>query len=531
MRDLRDVIDKVKEVADIVEVASRYVQLKKSGANYKGKSPFHYEKTPSFIVSPSKKIWRDFSYGVGGDVIKLVELMEGIGFMDALRKLALEYGVEIPEEEESVNTSALELYKDWCVERLMESQEAMEYVLSRGVTQGAIEDFEIGYAPSGKESIEFVMRSRIPKDDAVKLGILGERDGRVYARFINRVMFPIRDHTGRLVGFSGRTISGHPAKYVNTPETPIFKKSQVLYGLWNGLEYIKSKNIAVLTEGQLDVVLQHAYGIKGAVASLGTSFTKTHASLLKRYASRAIVAFDPDEAGRKAAVKAAVALLAQKMRVKVAILEDGDPADIIKEHGKKKLLEIYKNATPAEEYIVDYYLGDVNVDDPYVLQDALDKMAELQDIPPAIFAKMKKIAESRCGAAPSEPKRRLPLSKRPKKSEEASLVEKMLLKYALEKDESVLEELKKIKRCLTPALSDEIENGPGRIFAEVQLDDDIPMPARWEIELLRIKIACMKRYIAQVRRSDMDEERKRDRIMQARKKLANLERKLQKEES
>jgi DNA primase len=342
---MRGSVDTIKERLDIVEVVSGYVKLEKAGASYKGRCPFHNEKTGSFFVSPERQNYYCFGCGAKGDIFTIVEELEGLDFKAALRLLGERAGVAIEYErgESAVERSekdkifdALEEATMFFENNLKNSTEAHEYLLQRGLTKETITSWRLGYAPNDWRTLSsHLQKLGYSKDILLKAGLIKqpeEKTNEPYDVFRDRLMFPLSDSGGRVIAFSGRALQPDAqAKYLNTPETVLFNKSEVLYGLHKAKEEIRKKNFTVLVEGQLDLVLSHQAGVKNTVASSGTAFTRAHLERLRKLSSRVLLAFDADVAGEKASEKSTLLGLSLGMEVKIARLPEGqDPADLIR---------------------------------------------------------------------------------------------------------------------------------------------------------------------------------------------------------
>ena len=304
-------IESLKNTIDIVDVIGNYVELKKAGANYKANCPFHGEKTPSFVVSPSKQIYHCFGCGVGGDSIKFMMEMEKLSYPEAVEKLASMYNFSLNYTKGSSDYSdakrILEVMQHWYLKNLDQNLSAKKYLVDRSISTASVEKFGIGYVPGGVEVMQFLQRTHLPVPQAVEAGIIaqGER-GEYYARLVERITFPIYSTAGAIVGFGGRTITNHPAKYINSPQTKLFNKSRLLYGYHLAKESIYKKKQIIICEGYLDVIMFHQAGFSTAVATLGTALTAEHLPLLRKGDPKVILAYDGDKAGVAAALKASV---------------------------------------------------------------------------------------------------------------------------------------------------------------------------------------------------------------------------------
>lgn len=354
-------IDEIKNRLDIVEVIQGYIRLKKAGKDYKALCPFHKEKNPSFYVSPSKQIWHCFSCNMGGDMFTFVEKIEGVEFSDALRILAKKAGVILKREDPKIRSKRKILY-DICEEAVSFFQEQLDknkgvqfYLKKRGLQSKIIKDFRIGYALNSWDGLnKHLTELGFKEDDIERAGLITKKEGgnKYYDRFRNRIMFPISDLNGQIVGFTGRIYGKEQegGKYINTPETLIYNKSMIIYGLDKAKVDIRKKNQCVLVEGQFDVIMAHQSGSKNAVAVSGTALTLEHLKILKRYTENLIFSFDADIGGDEA-TKRSVGLAQQlEFNIKVVLLpRHKDPADIIKEN-PKRWEEIIGGAKPFMEF-------------------------------------------------------------------------------------------------------------------------------------------------------------------------------------
>lgn len=348
----------LKARLDIVDVIDSHIELKKAGANFKACCPFHDENTPSFVVSPSNQIWNCFGGCGGGDAIEFVMKYKNLEFPEALEDLAasnnftLEY--ERGHQNHTNSFDILSKMSSYFQENL--GEEHIAYLKNRGVNEKSIKKFEVGYAGTSPEQIAFLTRNNIPLDEALKVGLLAEEKDRKYARFTRRIMFPIKNTAGKIVGFSGRILSGDRAKYLNTPETKIFDKSSLLYGYDISKESIYTKKTILLFEGQLDVVLAHQVGITTACANLGTAFTDKHIALIRKSHCRVLLGYDGDRAGVAAAYKAGCKLAHEGIDGGVVIFDDGDdPAEMIASGRKEQLIAKLKKPI----MIIPFVLGQI----------------------------------------------------------------------------------------------------------------------------------------------------------------------------
>lgn len=363
-----DPVQQIKEKLNIVEIVGQYVRLTKAGKNYRGLSPFKKEKTPSFYVSPDKNMYYDFSSGQGGDIFSFIQEMEGLDFKGALRTLAERAGVELVAESKESRDLREQLYDAldaacrFFETKLSEHPQARAYIAERGIEELTAREFRLGFAPDAWEAVrEHLLGQGYSSTVLETAGLIkkGER-GKYYDRFRSRIMFPIMDPAGRVVAFSGR-IFGEPAKddknakYLNSPETPLYDKGKILYGYHKAKQYIRKNDFSILVEGQMDLVLSHQAGYPNTVAVSGTGLTEDHLLLLDRLSKKIVTAFDADSAGVASTGRAAVLALRHDMDMKVVTVPFGkDPADCIKEDAG-----LWKQAVRDARHVVDFYLKQV----------------------------------------------------------------------------------------------------------------------------------------------------------------------------
>jgi len=375
-------VEEIKSRLDIVEVISEYVQLRQAGANYRALCPFHSEKAPSFFVSPERQIWHCFgSCNEGGDIFKFVMKMENIDFPEALRILAQKAGVQLSNTDRqaiSQRTKLLDVMK-WAANFyhlvLLKSSlaaQAREYLKDRQLSDSIIEQFQLGFAPDRwDELIKFFVKKKINSQEAEAAGLIMKstrstpHQSNYYDRFRNRIMFPINDLYGNPIGFTSRIVpwstDKEAAKYVNTPETPLYNKGHVLYGLDKAKSVIKRENFVMVVEGNMDVIACHQAGSKNVVASSGTALTLDQIKTLKRYTPNLFLAFDVDLAGENATQRGIDLALQEEMNVKIIVVPEGkDPDECIKEDSDKWFGAI-KSAKPVMEYYFDLALRDRDV--------------------------------------------------------------------------------------------------------------------------------------------------------------------------
>jgi DNA primase len=383
-------LERVKAAADIVEVVSAHTDLRRQGARYTGLCPFHEERTPSFSVEPTEKLYHCFGCGVGGDVIKFVEEKEGLGFAEAVEVLADRYGVELEREQEDPRAEAkrqrrrrleqlLERSAAFYSSYLWESEEAgkaRDYLAQRGLREKALRAFGVGYAPSAWDKI--LVRGQqagfgVEELRAVGLAQRG-RSGGEYDRFRERIMFPIRDRRGRVLGFGGRAMrSDQGAKYVNTAETDFFHKSQILYGVDVAKAAIAKAGRAVVVEGYTDVLALHQAGIEEAAGVMGTAITPDQVAALSGMVDEVVLALDADSAGQEAMLRAQRVAAGRRMRLRVAAMPAGeDPAEMMAaEGGPERFRELLDSAEELTAFQVRLVLERTDVSDPVARDQAL----------------------------------------------------------------------------------------------------------------------------------------------------------------
>ena len=375
MSEIKDIIEEIKSRCDIASVISSYINIKPSGSNYKGLCPFHGEKTPSFYINSSKQIYKCFGCGEGGDVINFIMRIENLEFMDAVKLLGNICGIEI-------NTNIDEYTK----ERMKESKKfqdihvqaarfyfsnliksknpGYEYLRKRGLDDKIIKKFGLGYSLNSWDSlINYLISIGYKKEDLIKSGLVAYKSEtkKIYDKFRNRVMFPIFDYRGNVIGFGARVLDDSSPKYLNSPDTLIFNKRQNLYGLNFARKEIKDRSI-ILVEGYMDLISLYQYGIKNVVATLGTALTDGQGSLIKRYADTAIISYDSDEAGIKASIRAIEILTKLDINVKVLNLKEcKDPDEFIRKYGVLQFENEIKNSTHYIRYKIDNLKRNFNI--------------------------------------------------------------------------------------------------------------------------------------------------------------------------
>ncbi len=365
-------VDQIKSKIDIVTLISAYIKLEKAGTNFKGRCPFHNEKTPSFFVSPDRGNYYCFGCHAKGDIFTFVQEFEGLDFVGSLKVLAEKAGVELENYNTGEKTererlfSVLEKAVFFYEKKLSENVEAQNYLKGRGLLPETIKSFRIGYAPQDwRLLLEYLKEKGVSEKDMLAVGLVKKKDGALsvlssyYDTFRGRIMFPIADSSGRVVGFSGRILvpDEKSPKYLNSPETELFNKSEILFGLDKAKKDIKIKDYSVLVEGQMDLVMLHQVGLTNTVASSGTALTSNHLVKLQRLSDRIMMSFDADSAGFNASDRAAKIALSLGMDLKLVSMPEGkDPADLAKED-PELLKECFRNSKSIVDFYVDTLLS------------------------------------------------------------------------------------------------------------------------------------------------------------------------------
>ena len=375
-----EIIDQIRQVASIVQVASQYTTLKKRGRKHVGLCPFHSEKTPSFTVDEEKQLFHCFGCGVGGDVFSLIMEKENLSFPEALKHLAEKFHIQLPQQSKlspqvlkleekiiKINESTLAFFKKNLL-NTREGQSALDYLKKRKISEKTIQDLKIGYALNTWNSlIGFFQEKNVSPALLEKAGLAipGKKKDEYYDRFRGRVIFPIFSLTGKVVAFGGRTISDAEPKYLNSPDTPLYSKGKLLYGLNFTKEAIREKGELILVEGYTDFSALHQAGILNAVASLGTALTPFQVALALRFASRMIISYDGDPAGRAAAFRAVPICLERGIHVRVMRLPDNlDPDGFIKKFGTEQYQALVKKSVPGLKFMIDGFRQEGRMDIP-----------------------------------------------------------------------------------------------------------------------------------------------------------------------
>lgn len=365
-----ELIQQIREAHDIVDVVSQYVSLRKRGKNHTGLCPFHSEKSPSFSVVQEKQFFHCFGCHAGGDVFKFIMDIEGFTYVEAIKYLAEKAGISLPEVEDYKNNDELNKRERMKEAHLLTAklyhhvlfhtnygENAREYLKQRGLSRETIQNFTIGFAPQNRQFLtEFLGRRGFDMAEMAEAGLIIEDEkGQYYDRFTNRVQFPIEDMRGSIVAFSGRILGNGKPKYLNSPESPIFHKSNMLFNLAKAKRQIRKSGQLILIEGQVDAITLYQAGIENVVATQGTAFTEEMARLIRRYASQVTICYDGDEAGQQSSGRAADILLSAGIDVRIAILPDGlDPDAYVRKFGIESYrVKILKEAKPITAFRVD----------------------------------------------------------------------------------------------------------------------------------------------------------------------------------
>ena len=375
-------IENLLATVDIVDVVEKYIPLKRSGANFVGVCPFHDDSHPSMSVSSKLGIFHCFSCKAGGNAIKFIQDYEKISFPEAVEKLAgmynfaLQYtGAKV--QERSEEKKVLEILNAYYQSCLYQNPAAVKYLHDRGLSDQSIRKFGLGYAGASAQTIRVLQNEEIPPQDALNAGAVKQNERGLYASFIERITFPIYNHASKLVGFGGRTISGNPAKYVNSPQCALFDKSKIFYAFDLAKKSAIAKKTLIITEGYMDVIMLHQAGIDSAVAVLGTALTPAHLPLIKRAELNVVLSFDGDAAGINAAIKSARLLCLNKIDSSVAIIGGGaDPADMIVAGKVRELEQIYASGMESGEFLIRRIAKKYDLARPVQKEAALNEIKE-----------------------------------------------------------------------------------------------------------------------------------------------------------
>ena len=386
--------EQVRQAADIVSIVSETVDLKRKGSRYWGCCPFHGEKTPSFTVDPARGLYHCFGCGAGGDVFSYVMKRDNLSFFDAMKQLAEKYGIPVPERAKSAQEIAREKetkevmaandlasrFFHSCLVNTRYGEKGLKYLAGRGIGRDIIDSFDLGMAPPDFHTLSQALEKRgVSETVLLKAGLVSQRQrgNGIYDKFRARVMIPIRNPRGKVVGFTGRILDkdASPAKYMNTGETAWFHKGNLLFGLDRASAAIRKRQQALIVEGHMDAISLHAAGIDWAVASMGTAFTEHQAALLKRLAPEVIFCFDSDRAGRAAAMRAIPLALRAGLKCRVMHVTDGkDPDEFIRKEGREAFEELMRNARPGMDYQVDTVLEECDTETLGGKVEAVDRV-------------------------------------------------------------------------------------------------------------------------------------------------------------
>ncbi|MCL2122385.1 MAG: DNA primase [Clostridiales bacterium] len=361
-----NIVEHLRNQADIVEIVGSSVSLKRQGQNFSGICPFHQEKTPSFVVSPAKQIYHCFGCGKGGNVFTFVMEHEGVGFQEAVEKLAARYGVSIPEEESSpaqrrqeARIKRFQQINQWAMEIFQEAlgagvgEPGRAYISGRGISDAIVQQFRLGYAPEQWDFLtKRLLAKQVEEQELLQLGLSSKTErGSLIDKFRGRLIFPILSERDQVVGFGGRVLAQGQPKYLNSQETPLFHKGQVLYGLSAAKNAIRQQDQVILMEGYMDVLTAFQYGLNYTVASLGTSLTADQARRLTMYTYRTLICYDSDAAGMAATLRGLDILDQQGCRTGVIRIPEGyDPDEYLKHYGKESFLQLAEKAPSQFEY-------------------------------------------------------------------------------------------------------------------------------------------------------------------------------------
>ncbi|MEA3422433.1 MAG: DNA primase, partial [Bacillota bacterium] len=385
------IADIISEKVNIVDLVGSYLQLKKTGRNYKALCPFHSEKTPSFVVSEEKQIFHCFGCGASGSVISFVMQIENLDFIDAIEQIGDRYGIDLDEylvkkydtkghEEQEKLFIINKVAAKGFYNNLKSNKNAYEYLINRNLKPQTMRKFGLGFAPDEWDFILKNLGKKFTDNILEKSGLIIKRDNSTghYDRFRNRIMFPIFDIRGRVIGFGGRVMDDTMPKYLNSPDTPIFNKSFNLYGMNYAKNYSGENKQIVIVEGYMDVISLYDKGIYNVAASLGTSLTEGHGKLIERYAKEVVLLYDSDQAGIKATRRAIDVLRPFSVRVKVLSLKEGlDPDEYVLKYGKDELQKLIDGSQDAMEYMLDYYKEDLSFSIKADIVEYIDRIRPL----------------------------------------------------------------------------------------------------------------------------------------------------------
>ena len=382
-------IEKLLDSLKIEEVVGEFVDLKKSGSSYKGLCPFHADTNPSFSVKPEKRICKCFVCGSGGNAINFYSKIKNIPYMEAVKELAQKYRVNIKEHNaKNIDIDNEKFYQimedshNFFIDKIFaqESRTALNYLANRGLDTDLIKEHRLGYAPAKwSELYEFLKEKNYSDEDLLTLGLIKKNEeGRIYDTFRNRIIFPIYSISNRIIAFGGRTLEkdNSTPKYINSPDTPIFKKGKNIYGIERAVN-IRNKNYSILMEGYMDVLSANIFDFDTSVAPLGTALTLEQAQLIKRYSSNILLCFDTDKAGKTATERASFILKSQGFNIRVLDFENAkDPDEYLRKNGKEAFLEVVKNSLEIFEFLYELYSSEYDLTNIIAKQNFIDRFKE-----------------------------------------------------------------------------------------------------------------------------------------------------------
>lgn len=374
-------IEELKNRIDILDIISHYVSVKKAGRNYVCVCPFHDDKNPSMSINVNDGYYHCFACKAGGDAITFVMEYEKLSYPEAIEKIAqmTNFSLEYSNEKShfKVDKKILEIVNAYYQSELYKNEEAVKYLYNRGFNDNLIQYFGLGWAGASQNLLRLLENENITTEEALNVGIIKENESGVFASFINRITFPINNHTGKLVGFGGRTISNHPAKYVNSPQSSVFDKSSIFYAYDLAKKFANEKKEIIITEGYMDTIMLHRAGLNNAVAVLGTALTTEHLPLLRRLECKVILSFDGDSAGVNAAFKSAKLLTISEIDCNVVIIPgDLDPADMVVSGRIEELKNLYESGVEGGEWVIKKIASEFDLTRPINRQKALEEIAK-----------------------------------------------------------------------------------------------------------------------------------------------------------
>ena len=568
-------VDEIKSRCNIVDVIGQVVPLKRAGSNFKGRCPFHNEKTPSFVVSETKQIFTCFGCGATGDVFAFVQKYYQLDFMQAVEKLAKEYGIEMDrsfrrdehkDEAYNINREAAKFFFKAFREK---ANPGYTYMINRGISHETLNKFGIGYADESWDSLyNHLTGMGFKKEKLLELGLISESKGKYYDKFRNRVMFPIMNTNGKVIGFGGRIIEDGNPKYLNSQESNVFLKKNNLYGLNITRQDIGKENQAILVEGYMDVISLYQSGIRNVSASLGTALTESQAKLLKRYTQNIVLSYDADQAGINAALRGIDILHKEHCKVKVLHVTDGkDPDEFVKKNGKLAFKKLIDEALPYADYKFSILRKNIDITSTEGRVEFLKRAAAvLRDLSPVEadiyikkLAQETKISE---GAIRLEvngnnsenkvPERRNTEGQEPEKQTDISMLEKNIIKLAIQ-NSGYYRELNTYKDIVFKSgsghkifstigevftegedidinkLADQLESGDGAVLSDimenVQISDEKQL-FKDCIDTIKSKELVRKEKEIIMRLSMADEEENFDSIRELTEELMNIQKML-----